>query len=431
LRCYWVPASILALSPLLGWAQGAMIEPLPYPFAALDWSAESGREEAEMWLRVSGLPPIDVRCTPLSFEWTFQGCGAHLADPEHHPPGAELYLRFTSPGVCHVSVDVSENGSEGCTRTWHAEADVYVLGGPISVQIRDHPQHYDIHQDSTTCWYLSYYGYNVGYLVPRKRSEQATSEAWISADRAAQQPPGTRFRWTVTHPGVFTSNPALNGTTQATSITIKANGPSNPGQIQVRLEYELDIPGWGTAVVPDDTDNVPRPPHNVPSSNYRRFTGHKPIRVELAEMVVNPINTISVIGPPEWVYQDDYYYTLFDQLSAAMRGVWVQERFPDGVPTHYNDGRLLPQPFLWNGATGSYWITLINNAQNPTRPFGTFGPDHIILADTREWPSDGPPGLGPLRHEYWAGTKGAFANDGGCKVGEFQMSMWTDATAHW
>lgn len=54
-----------------------------------------------------------------------------------------------------------------------------------------------------------------------------------------------------------------------------------------------------------------------------------------------------------------------------------------------------------------------------------------LMSDVREWPSDGPPGTGPLRHEYWAGTRGTAANDGGCKVGEFPMSVWTDATTHW
>lgn len=87
MRSQWIGLAFLAVGPLLGWGQSVAIEPLPYPFAALDWSTERSREEAEMWLRVSGLPQIDVRCGPLSFQRTIQGCGAQLACGPPEIPG--------------------------------------------------------------------------------------------------------------------------------------------------------------------------------------------------------------------------------------------------------------------------------------------------------------------------------------------------------
>jgi hypothetical protein len=228
------------------------------------------------------------------------------------------------------------------------------------------------------------------------------------------QPEGTTFTWTFPANLLYMVNAQQNGTTAAESATFYARNGSAAGAILLRLTYCLTVNG-----VPHPFDDETRA---CKGEKYPTFTAHKP-----AGTVFYSLLRIARPGPPRnpgpYEVWDRYLYRLKDHLSLYMPDTQVNERFTSQMPPG----------FQINTVDDGWWLT-DHRGDQLSQTLGRFwDPDNIFSGEHpnwRPWPTL-PLVWGPFNQEYWAGSLAVVpGSDGGCKVGERTMKVWSNATEH-
>jgi hypothetical protein len=260
------------------------------------------------------------------------------------------------------------------------------------------------------------------------------------------QPTGTRLIWQLSGPVDFLE-PV---TTSSTSCKIYAMEPSGRGEASVQLRYELDLNGH-TYSAPDTSDGAKSQlnPHAL-DVTYRQMSCHRPKEL-LDQVPANKVTVVQTYSPPNppqfpletYGFIDRYGLRLWSWIGDPYPEVWVQERFPSGVPTQWDDGHAFDPgtKFEWNGTSGGKWTTMIppgipgyTYSGNMHYDFIGFAPGKNGYTGGWHWgakPLSGGVPVLSFVHDFYAATSSTVnGNPTGIFVGRYEAKCYTDGTTH-
>ena len=282
---------------------------------------------------------------------------------------------------------------------------VFAIGGPLTPSVAPGSVVTLLHDkpdsDPPSSNYLQYFSYD-----PTAQHNPAGAELpqYGRPDSTPGQPSGTTYAWTLA--GSLSLDP--NSTLTSSSILFAASARSGFGADGATCTYTLTI-GGVTYPVADDSAQTPvvkadKVTYALDPPFYK-FTAHIPVN---ATSALQPGGLTHNFANGVYSVNGMYNVTVTDNLGQAMPFVWVQERFPEGVP-------LLNWTVNTNGVP---WVTKAN---------GVFV-DSIGTSQTFAWTYATHQNL-PLfsfYHDYWGATNQTVLNAFGIFLKEYTDKIWTD-----
>jgi hypothetical protein len=370
---------------------------------------------------------------PTTWQWTFSGCEAEPATSAD--PGPTVFAHL--PGVLHAHSIVSVWDGTQYVQDVN-DLDAYVIGGPIDISAEDRGQQREGRTDRGTEWQpniLEYFDYDLESGRPDAATQLENKlRAQISPGFSAQ-PSGTKYTWLLSGPVAFFGTDPEETSTSC-EVYATAGSVRSGASVHLRFTYTLNIHDYRV----DDTADAFHSKSSSPDTTYSSISCHRPLEARVAAQYEG---VLDINGPPTWAYGDNYLMRLWSGVGDPFAEVWVQERFPNGVPTHYDDGQPLSSPFIWNGTAGTHWETVTTATPPAGFPTGynysgdfSGGPNGIPYDKIyfSGWPSQVPrdyPGPSVLHftHVYYAATVNALAGFG-IPVGTYVATLWTNKTTH-
>ncbi|HRF60990.1 MAG TPA: hypothetical protein PLH94_13885 [Fimbriimonadaceae bacterium] len=391
--------------------------------AGLDFNIQTKKHFANITFNVVAPAPLGNEITSVS--WTFSGCEVEPTTATTSP--VEVTVR--RPGVLQATVVVvSPTGS------YSATAEAWVIGGPMEVTSIGRKQDREERTGQGKLfqpWILEYLDYDLRQGVPDANTQVANI---LTAEVVLAQPAGTEFIWFTIGPMSFFVDPDPSDVL----TTYYAEGASGGlGDAEMYLFYRLTMDGETKVVQCTSTKFWGSKEHGQIDPLYKAVTCHRPASV----LPVGQFNTVGASPNQPFDYEDVHVLQLHSQ-HAPFKDIWLQERFPNGVPTTFDP----PHPpqiqinFQWNGSTGLFWTTGVSGLTGNLGPFSANEPGyayHSKFADTLSmsgWPGPNRPYSGDtvlsFFHRYHAATSSTVLTRFSVPLDSFHGRIWTDRTTH-
>jgi len=385
---------------------------------------------------IAVLPEWNVIGSVVSNPGGLQLSAASTSQPLNHKPNF-MCMKFTRDNEQNgrfdlaLRVRVVEGETEHYNQTFHAS--VFVYGGPLVVTTHQDAsasvftKHPNFGFDPPTPnakfpWYCTDFDYNPFDHRDKKNFRPNDKTQPVNVFKARPlwtQPAEIKIWYSLSAPGVFL-NPdnelsdldnqvdprATRGLPSATWALIAAQ-PNSTSELQVIANY---------AYSPGETLPNPPPAGDITdkSGDYYAHLNPNTNGIKYACFVAHRPTSLTPLGDPPIPFDfgdfPDYqarvdFLLLTDTLGQGMPGVWVQERWPEGVPSGFvvntEDERWVTRragniPFT-HSVFGSHDF-------GDYGQHGVMGPDWLyILVEYWNNPIHGNPFS--LDHEYYAGTK--------------------------
>lgn len=361
---------------------------------------------------------------------------ASTSQPLNHKPNF-MCMKFTRGNEQNgrfdlvLRVRVIEGETVHYNQTFHAR--VFVYGGPLEITYHQKAHDEEVfimhpdpgfdppRPDKMYPWYCTDFDYNPFDHRDKKRFRPNEKTQPVNVFKARPewtQPTEIKIWYSLSAPGVFL-NPnnelsdleaeidprATKGLPSATWALIAAE-PNSTNEFQVTATYDYS-----------PAESLPNPPaagditdksgdyyaHHNPNSNgikYACFVTHRPASLT---PLGDPPNPFDFGGFPDYQARVDFLL-LTDTLGQGMPGVWVQERWPEGVPSGFSVN--VEGEHWWTRRAGNIPAShsvFGNHDFGDYGQHGVMGPDWLyILVEYWIDPIHGNPFS--LEHEYYAGT---------------------------